>query len=192
MGSGEYGVIVKANDIPLADLIQEIQNQSGIEFKVTLEMKNEPFSVNLEASSWTEAVLEIIEDFNHLQVWDKHKRLTEIHLLSLTDPEGSLDSLQGKFSEAQKQGNANPAPGAEVGEIFLNETQLARIGMSPYRSPISPKLLDDPQIRMFLEKYGIKASEDLKNSNKAMKVRKVARRQLQELRKRRGEKRGPR
>ena len=184
LNSGKHGVFIKSNNLSLADLLQEIHNQSGIEFKVDLEVGNVPFHADVEASSWTEAVLEIIEDFNHILVWDRQKRLTQVHMLSLMDPEVPLEINSEKFPKTPKRGKTTSAQQVPIGEIVLNKAQLSRIGLSPYRSPISPQLLDDHQIRRFLEKHDIRNEEDLKNSKKAMKVRKIARRQLQELRRR--------
>lgn len=177
--SGQPGILIKEQNILLTDLLKRIREQSGIDFEISDALLNESISTNVEAFNWTEAVLEIVRDFNFVEVWDRDNKLSRIILLSPSNSEASFYPPAGKTQATQ-----DPQESQEIAykENSLSHEQLTLLGMTAYRSPISPRLLQEPPIREFLAQFDILDSEDLKDLEKRMKARRKARQLLREMR----------
>jgi len=178
INSGVQGIIIKSKGVSLTDLLNKIETQSGIDFKINNGLLEESISVDVEAATWTKAVQEVLKDYNRVELWGRDRKLTGVYVVEALNSEGAY------FEEKVRSGQvARDNERGTDDEIPLSKGQLVKLVRGPYRSPISPKLWEDDQLRTFLDQHGIRDREDLKNLQKAMTIRQAARKQLRDLRK---------
>jgi len=178
------GVQIKASGVPLGELLQYVEAASGIQFDVPDKLAGEMVSVDLRAKNWQDALAELLEDKSRLDVWDARNRLTSVRLLGNREwGTGSAPQTAAPAAiTARVQPGAAPSQNTAAG-TDLNKEQLSQISKGPYRSPLSEELYRNLTLRPFLEKFGIQSEADLKDTRKAMRVRREARKQLRLIRK---------
>lgn len=181
--SGLNSVTIKAQQVSLPDLLDKIATQSGIDFKVRGSMMKESISVDVQAENWTEAVQKVLVDYSRVELWGRDKMLTGVYVLEPLNPEDD-PNLRTNFNEANNR-KAVRTSQASDDRIRLSKGQLVRLIKGPYRSPLAPQLWKDEKLRGFLEQHGINAPEDLNNLQKAMTLRKAARWELRNFKKKR-------
>lgn len=178
IGKGKTGgVVIKVKAMPLEELLQQIEIETGfIEFQFPEHMATEFISGVVEAPDWGEALAKLFEDMNYVILWDQRNRLQTIRLIGMKEPWAA--------SPLNNPRVVNTQLGEDDDGVDLTQTQLREIGIGSYKSPLSEKLYHNLKFRRFMEKYGIHSLEDMKDKDKAMRVRKEARQQLRALRKR--------
>lgn len=184
--SGVEGVIIKAIDVSLADLLKKIESQSGIDFKINSGLLDESISVDIEATTWTKAVQEVLKDYNRVELWGRDQKLTGVYVVEVLNLEGPYFAEPSLGEEKGKTGHIAPNnKQVKKKEIPLSKGQLVKLARGPYRSPISSKLWEDAQFQKFLKQHGIRDRYDLTNLQKARSIRRAARKQLRDLQKNR-------
>ena len=181
------GVSIRVQQIPLSDLLRSIESESGIRFQINEALLNNSVNADIQADTWTEAVLDLLKDVNRIELWLDDDHLASVRLLgnkespSVTSPSANLD-----FSNSNQTFNApsnSSGNSLSVDQITLSKEQLQVLSKGPYRSPLPESLYHEAAYRGFLGKYGINSQEDLQDRRKAMRVRREARKQLRLLRK---------
>ncbi len=178
--SGVVGVLIKAKSVPLRVLLEKITIPTGIVFYIPENFLEDSISVDLEAETWTQAVQEIIKDYSRVETWGQDQQLAGVYVMETTNLDGPLPS-SFKNNNSARFARGNRA-GTDTG-IVLSKGQLVKLVRGPFRSAISPKLWEDVKLRKFLQQQGINSPEDLKNLKKAMNIRKAAKIQLRNMRK---------
>lgn len=177
IGKGNTGgVVIRVTAMPLEELLQKIEIEAGfMEFQFPENMATELITGFVEAPDWSGALTALFEDMNYVILWDQSKRVQTVRLLGMKD------------SQAASPLSNTPAANTSLGEdndgVDLPQAQLLDIARGFYKNPLPEKLYQNLDYRRFMEKYGIHSLEDMKDSDKAMRVRKEARQQLRVLRK---------
>jgi len=153
----DKGITIRVDDVPLGEVAKSIEGKTGIRFHVSSSVLNDLITVNLNAPDWQTAMSLLLEPYGRAELWNPRLDLTEIHVLSRADDTES--SLSG----------AGPPP-------KLNRRKLLKLASGALTAPLPPKLLNDPEVRAFLNYYGIHSREDMKDIKKARSVRIKARR----------------
>ena len=182
------GVSIRVKQIPLRDLLRSIESESGIRFQINESLLKDSVTADIQADTWTEAVLDLLEDINRIELWQDDDHLASVRLLgnkewaSVTgSATNSPTSNAGSTANSQSSSSANS--GLTGNQITLSKEQLQILSKGPYRSPLPENLYHEAAYRQFLGKYGINTQEDLKDRRKAMRVRREARKQLRLIRK---------
>lgn len=152
----DKGITLRVNDASLGKVLQSIEGKTGIQFHVSPSVINDPITVNLNAPDWQTAMSLLLEPYGRAELWNPRLDLTEIHVLSRADD------------------TAEPPP-------KLNRKQLRKLAKGKLTKPLPLKLFDDPEIRAFLNYYGIHSREEMKDVKKARSVRIKARRIMLQL-----------
>lgn len=182
------GVSIRVKQIPLRDLLRSIESESGIRFQINESLIKDSVTADIQADTWTEAVLDLLEDINRIELWQDDDHLASVRLLGNKEwPSATSPSTSSSSSNARRTSNTpsnQPANSASTSnEITLSKEQLQILSKGPYRSPLPENLYHEAAYRDFLGKYGINSQEDLKDRRKAMRVRREARKQLRLIRK---------
>lgn len=182
VGESKDGVRIRVVGMPMAELLQRIEAETGIRFDFPESMAAELITAHVNAATWKDALGELLEDKNRIELWDARQRLTSIRLLSTREWEpGTAPPATAPASN--RTTSARLAPPNAGGSTTLSKEQLAEISKGPYRSPLPETLYRNLSLRPFLESNGIRSEDDLKDTRKAMRVRREARKQLRILRK---------
>ncbi len=182
------GVSIRVKQIPLRDLLRSIESESGIRFQINESLFKDSVTADIQADTWTEAVLDLLEDINRIELWQDDDHLASVRLLGnkewasvTSSATNSPTSNAGSTANSQTSSSANS--GLTGNQITLSKEQLQILSKGPYRSPLPENLYHEAAYRQFLGKYGINTQEDLKDRRKAMRVRREARKQLRLIRK---------
>lgn len=175
IGASSEGVTIQVTQSALGKVLQNISEQSHIQFKVSGSLSDLPVTAGIRGKNWDSAVRELLRNYGTVEMTDESGHLSKVFILKASDQ----DSVEAtpKASRTSKNPRA-------IGEIKHTEAQLRDIGGGLYYAPLSEKLFNDPQYKGFLVQNGIQTVEDLKDPEKAKHVRWVARRYLKELMKR--------
>jgi hypothetical protein len=177
------GVSIRVKQIPLRDLLRSIESESGIRFQINESLFKDSVTADIQADTWTEAVLDLLEDINRIELWQDDDHLASVRLLGNKEWASVTSSTSNSSSTANTQSNSSANSGSTGNQITLSKEQLQILSKGPYRSPLPENLYHEAAYREFLGKYGINAQEDLKDRRKAMRVRREARKQLRLIRK---------
>jgi hypothetical protein len=169
--SSNRGVRIEVNKHPLPDILLEISRQTGIHFRVDPSLENHTLTASIQAPDWKTAIETLLEEISTVTLWSKSSRMGEVILLGMHDGYEVLFSVPNGSNKSSK--NSQNAP--------LTKKQLRNLAKGPFRSPLSPELLETPAYREFLHNQGIETKEDLQQLTKAMRVRKAAKLQLRKL-----------
>jgi hypothetical protein len=176
------GVSIRVKQVPLRDLLRSIESESGIHFQINESLLNNSVNADIQADTWTEAVLDLLEDINRIELWQDDDTLASVRLLgnkewsdgtSLSTNSNSSNTMRGSISESNSSEYSSSGK-----QITLSKDQLQILSKGPYRSPLPENLYHEAAYRNFLGKYGINSQEDLNDRRKAMRVRREARKQL--------------
>ena len=182
VGATKHGVRIRVIGMPLAELLQRIEAETGIRFEFPEKMAEELMTAHVEAANWGDALDELLQDKNSIKLWDARKRVTSIRLLGTRNWEPGSASQPATLARTAP-GNTAGSTNKAGSNITLTKEQLGQISKGPYRSPLPESLYRNLALRPFLEKNGIASEDDLKDTRKAMRVRREARKQLRILRK---------
>lgn len=146
----DKGIIIRVEGESLGEVLQSIENKTGIQFHISPSVLDDRITVNLNAPDWQTAMRLLLETYDRVELWNPRLDLTEVYILPQADD------------------SAGPPP-------KLNRKQLRKLAKGTLTAPLPPKLFDDPEIRAFLNYYGIHSREDMKDVKKARSVRIKAR-----------------
>lgn len=184
--SSPEGVSIRVQQVPLRDLLLSIESESGIRFLVDESLFEESVSADIQAPTWTDAVLDLLDDINRIELWNDDDTLASVRLIGNKDW-GAAPVQTSKATTGRRNTGVRSKPSSNQStssvNITLTEGQLRELAKGPYRSPLPEKFYRDSAYRDFLGKYGINSLEDMKERKKAMRVRREARKQLRILRK---------
>ena len=167
------GITIRISNTPLGEVLQSIEDQTGIQFHVSPSVLNDQITVDLKAPDWQTAMRLLLEPYGRAEVWSPRLDMTEIYILSRTDGVESFPS--------QPQQNPAPSESGVESPPMLSMQQFFKITSGSDREPLSPKLFDDPEIRSFLIQNAINSLEDMKDTQKVKNVRIEARIQMRRL-----------
>jgi len=125
---GPKGISIQVRGRNLSEVLQHIQNQSGIRFEIPVTMMKLPLSAKVNARDWTEAVQRLLREFNRMESFDQDKTLQRVILLESSDP-----------------GNAPPVSAALIPAGKLAETSPAGMPRSMPMEPQSPQSQETAQ-----------------------------------------------
>lgn len=169
---GLHGIIIRAKNVPLASLLGELGAKSGIDIQISQKLNSQSISIDLKESSWSLAVLKILENYNHVVVWGRYQLKSAYLFDTLDTPEKNHLAVK---SVPENQPKSSESTRSNVG---LSKAKLRQLALGPIRGPLPQKLLQDYQFRKFLAQNDIRLLGDLTDVQKVMKVRSEARKQL--------------
>jgi hypothetical protein len=172
--SSGTGVRIDVENQPLTDVLMEISRQTGIRFKVASSLTNQTLTTSIQAPDWKTGIETLLEEISTVTLWENNSRMSEIVLLGNND--GSEVFSSKSDSSVNSSINSQNNPG-----IPLTKKQLEKLAKGPFGNPLPPEFLEKSPFRDFLLNQGVETEEDLKQVNKAVRVRKAARLQLRSL-----------
>ncbi|MFQ5673026.1 MAG: hypothetical protein ACE5G9_08020 [Nitrospinales bacterium] len=186
VGSSPRGIGIHVQNKLLRDVLQRIQNESGIHFQLQEKMLADSITANFVASDWTSAVRRMLRNFSRLEVWDEDG-LSFVLLLKSEEYSTALNRNADWMIKVKRTGNKGKKTKHVIRgrkfEIFLSEKELLELIKEPSDVPIPDYFIKDLQYRKFLEQFGFESLEDVFDIHNTRTVRLEVIRQLQELKK---------
>lgn len=99
------GVRISVQSRALRDVLQRIQNETGVTFKLDDALLGTPVTASIQAADWKTAISELLESFNVMTVWGKTLDQSRIRIIG-------LDGNKVNVASAPKPTNQNPARAA--------------------------------------------------------------------------------
>jgi hypothetical protein len=168
------GVKIDVKNRPMADVLLEISNQTGISFTVPHSLTNQTLTASIQASDWKTGIINLLEDISTVTLWENNWQMSEVILLG-NRVEYDVFASKPYNSQIFSKNSKNTAV------IPLTKKQLQKLAKGPFQSPLPSEFLEKSPFRDFLLNQGVETEEDLKLVKKAMRVRKAARLQLRSL-----------
>jgi len=169
------GVLIRIQRAPLGDVLQAIQDKTGIQFKVADTVLKDRIRVSIIAPDWKTGVKQLLATYDRLELWNEQLELSRIHILS---------GIEGQNASPPKPKGFKPTNRPKTaGNLPYTRSQLQTLSRGKLRSPLPLNLWDNPEYQPFLKHFGMRKREDLQDVKKAMNIRIRARRMLRELKK---------
>ena len=86
-------VSLQAQDEKLINILEKISNSSGYIIVVNTELGDSQISIQLRNVSVQEAVKRVLQNYNHIAIWDEEKKKLVLHIF---DDKGLPVSISGK------------------------------------------------------------------------------------------------
>ena len=106
IGSNASGVRISVQSRALRDVLQRIQNETGVTFKLDDVMLATPITVSIQAADWKSAISKLLESFNVMTVWGKTLDTSRVRIIGLGENESGTD-----VASAPVPVTATPSPG---------------------------------------------------------------------------------
>jgi len=161
-GSGNR-VALEFKDTSLQMALEEVQQKSGIAFKVPDEFKNRSITISVSESNWMDAVKSVLKDYDIVTMGGPELSSTQVWLVG--EKEGHQKVLK-THSPARKNALI---PRFKLLTRFPPGMTLPRV------------LFENPKIQAFLQENDIHSREDWKDFRKARLVREKAKQHLEQL-----------
>jgi len=105
------GVRIHVKERLLGQVLQRIQNESGIQFQLSKALMDIRITATVEAPDWAMAIHKLLGRYNKAEVWDKDKRLHRVLVLG-SGGEGDLRPINATYVPKVVDG-APQGPGRE-------------------------------------------------------------------------------
>ena len=73
-------ISLRFENLSLINVLQNIQEETGISFSTDPEMETIPFSATVQAKSWEAAVKLLLKDFSRIEVWTDNLNTSRVWL----------------------------------------------------------------------------------------------------------------
>ncbi len=103
IGKNASGVRISVQSRALRDVLQRIQNETGVTFKLDDSLLDTPVTASIQAADWRSAITELLDSFNVMTVWGKTLDQSRIRIIG-------LDGNEVNVVSAPIPANRNPAP----------------------------------------------------------------------------------
>ena len=81
VGKTATGVQIQVKNRHLSEVLQSIQNASGIQFEVSDSLMETPLTISITAPGWTPAVQQLLKNYNHIDVYNKKQQLHRVYVM---------------------------------------------------------------------------------------------------------------
>ena len=172
--ASDTGIIISVENSFLADVLQQVANETNIQFNIGSKLISHRITVNIQGPDWNSAINTLLKDFSKVTVWnEKSEGMKEILLLGKNNWAPQEEFESGSYDNRTLR-EENRSPGISV-------SQLKRLVKIPLGNSLPPGLFADQEIRRYLKLKGIQSPEEWKQPKKARTALHLAKRELTRL-----------
>lgn len=145
------GISLKFEDLTLLDVLRNIQEETGILFSIDPSLETAPFSSNVRADNWEEAVKQLLKGFSRVEVWTSNLETSRVWVLA-----GSSAGLDNKEPDIRLK--------RQVPQVRLHSaSQLIVANSTIHIEDLPPHILFEPGVLTFFKSKGIQLPENVKS-----------------------------
>jgi len=154
------GIRIQVKDRLLHDVLQRIQNTTGIRFDLHPNVLNVKVTANVFASDWKSAVRELLADFSKIGLWGDSLRSSKVRILQSGNPAPAAEVrvTQAPVARAKVQSKPVPVSYPEVIRGPVTEPPSIEVTLDM----LSPHALMEPGLLNYLESAGVEVPEEMK------------------------------
>ncbi|MZH02195.1 MAG: hypothetical protein F3745_01980 [Nitrospinae bacterium] len=151
------GISLQIEDLTLLDVLKNIQEETGILFFIDPSLEKVPFSSNIQAQDWEDAVKQLLKGFSRVEVWTSNMKTSRVWILS-----GSRADRENKEPDIRLKRQATS--GKQHPQVRLHSTPKPELTSSTIRvEDLPPHILFEPGVLTLLKSKGIQLPEKVKN-----------------------------
>lgn len=124
IGVNPSGVQISVQRASLRDVLQRIQNETGVSFKLDDSQLGTPVTASIQAANWKTAISELLDSFNVMASWGKTLDQSRIRIIGLEGNEVNVAS-------ASIPANQNPSPTRTVATTQSKSYTVSGNSMQP-------------------------------------------------------------
>ena len=153
------GISLQFEGLTLLDVLQNIQEETGILFSVDPSLETVPFNARIQADNWETAVRELLKGFSRVEVWTDNLETSRVWILS---GGSNVEAARNNQVRASRQ---TPRP--------TRTAPQPRFRSAPAPTPVAqtqtkienlpPHILFEPGVLTFFKSKGIALPENVKN-----------------------------
>ena len=169
---------------PLGQILPRATQESGVQFEVPQAIYQEPVPVKESGPDRNLDLGPVLDEFSRIELYEGDSELKKVILLNRNQGGSSQAPLSAPSNRSalnKPRPSTRPAP-QPLPATNLSREQLQKLVRGSYRSPLSEELWDDPEYQEFLIGQGILSREEMKDRDKAKKLRRTLRRLLMQTR----------
>ena len=83
--ASDAGIILKVENSYLADVLQQVANETNIQFNIGSQLTSHRITVNIRGPNWNSVIETLLKDFSRVTVWnEKSEGMKEVLLLAFS------------------------------------------------------------------------------------------------------------
>ena len=103
-------ISLRFENLSLINVLQNIQEETGIFFSISPEMETVPFSATIQAENWEAAVKELLKDFSRIEVWTDNLESSRVWVLSGQEVQQGDFKRDGEIRLSRQAAEPRPKP----------------------------------------------------------------------------------
>ncbi|MZH03797.1 MAG: hypothetical protein F3743_00160 [Nitrospinae bacterium] len=162
-------ISLRFENLSLINVLQNIQEETGIFFSISPEMETVPFSATIQAENWEAAVKELLKDFSRIEVWTDNLESSRVWVLSGQEVQQGDFKRDGEIRLSRQAAEPRSKPGVQK-QRFRPAPATASV---PKPAPVTraslriedlpPHILFEPGVLTFFKSKGIALPQNVKN-----------------------------
>lgn len=146
------GVVIQYSNLPLGAILQNISDETGLEFHVNRELSDTLVSANISAPDWRKAVEGLLAKYSRVELWADEVSASRIWLLGGTPRKDATQSERPQVEARRAIAKRAIAPTRE-----RDDSPKITLSMLP------PHILLDPGLLMYLKSNNIELPQEFRD-----------------------------
>lgn len=154
------GISLQFEDLTLFDVLQNIQDETGILFSIDPSLETVPFSARIQADNWEKAVRELLKGFSRVEVWTDDLATSRVWLLS---GGRNVEAAQNIAANRQTARVSPPQRRQPKPRFRVAPAPKPTASASIRIEDLPPHILFEPGVLTFFKKNGIQLPDNVKS-----------------------------
>jgi hypothetical protein len=155
------GISLQFEDLPLLDVLQNIQEETGILFSVDSSLETAPFNARIQADNWETAVRELLKGFSRVEVWTDNLETSRVWILS---GGSNVEAARNNYVRTSRQTPKPTRAAPQRQPKFRSAPAPAPIAQTQIKiESLPPHILFEPGVLTFFKSKGIALPDNVKN-----------------------------
>jgi len=95
-------ISLKVNNEPLGGVLEKISKATGYTIVLKTDFEDVPVNVELNSVTLHDAIRRILQEYNHIEIWDDSHKILDLYIWNTKGPPVSLSGKQRIFVPATK------------------------------------------------------------------------------------------
>ena len=159
-----HGISLQFEDLTLFDVLQNIQEETGILFSIDPSLETVPFSARIQADNWEAAIKDLLKGFSRVEVWTDKLSTSRVWLLSGGRNVEAAKNIVANRPTAQQARRAYQPPRQRPQPRRVTPPVPKQTASSNIRvEDLPPHILFEPGVLTFFKSQGIQLPDNVKS-----------------------------
>jgi len=152
---GSGSITIQFRDITLGNVLQSLADETGIQFQTPGYMASLPFSTDIRAENWKDAVRKLLNDYSTVEVWTDKPETSRVWVLS-------SNPYVSKSTESPRPTRVNYKAPQPATVLQPTQPVMSQNDQSISISMLPPHILMEPGVLSYLQSKGVELPQDIK------------------------------